>query len=188
MTFEEMKNLSEEEQKKLYNKISDARSSGKTAGYACVYGAGPTKLALTLKKSKAFAEKLHKGYWKLNWAVKKLAEDQTVKDIGGQLWLLNPLNGFYYSLRYKKDIFSTLCQGSGTYCFDLWVENIMKQRPQINGQFHDEVVLEILDNDLQKDQINKILKSSIDSVNKQLNLNVDLDVDVQLDYNYGGIH
>ena len=49
----------------------------------------------------------------------------------------------WYSLRFDKDRFSTLNQGTGAYCFDTWVKYILSKRPQLTGQFHDEVILEI---------------------------------------------
>jgi len=167
---------------------SSERSKGKTVNYAAVYGAGVEKLSLTLKESKEFASKVHSAYWKINWSVKQIAKDQTVKKIGDQMWLLNPLNNFWYSLRYEKDIFSTLNQGSATYCFDLWLKNIIKARPQINGQFHDEGIWEIDDNEESKAMFKKLLKDSIAKVNNELKLNVDLDIDVQFGYHYGAIH
>lgn len=53
------------------------------------------------------------------------------------MWLLNPINKLWYSLRFPKDIVSTLIQGSGTYAFDTWVKNTLKNRRQLTGQFHD---------------------------------------------------
>lgn len=102
------------------------------------------------------------------------------------MWLLNPVSGFWYSLRYPKDIFSTLNQGTGVYCFDIWIYNFRRKRSQLTGQMHDEVILCSKVGNRKK--IKKLLKDSIKLTNKQLNLNRDLDVDVQFGNNYSEIH
>jgi hypothetical protein len=43
------------------------------------------------------------------------AFEETIKT----MWLYNPVSKFWYSAIYK-DIFSTLNQGTGVYCFDTW--------------------------------------------------------------------
>ena len=102
------------------------------------------------------------------------------------MWLLNPINGFWYSLRTQKDVFSTLVQGTASYVFDLWVEEILKQREQITAQFHDEVVLEI--NKGEEKECTKIIRTAIDIVNKKLPLNRELDVSIQFGERYSEIH
>lgn len=98
----------------------------------------------------------------------------------------NPVSKFWYSLRSEKDIFSTLNQGTGVYCFDNWIRNVRKQRSQMTGQFHDEGIwcLKIG----HREAMTNILKNSIRIVNETLNLNVELDVDVQFGKNYAEIH
>ena len=102
------------------------------------------------------------------------------------MWLLNPINGFWYSLRTTKDIFSTLVQGTASYVFDLWVEEILKQREQITAQFHDEVVLEITEG--YEKQCEEIIRNAINIVNEKLPLNRELDVSVQFGKRYSEIH
>ena len=51
-------------------------------------------LARTSGMSVAQAKGVIEGYWKLNWSVKAIAEDQcVVKDDYGKMWLVNPVNG-----------------------------------------------------------------------------------------------
>lgn len=120
-----------------------ARKKGKTTNYASVYNAGAAKIAqaagVSLKEGKA----LHDAYWKLNWSVKAVAEEQVViKDSRGRKWLVNPFNGFCYALRSEADRFSTLAQGSGSYFFDMWVDNILTETEKrygkrtLTGSFH----------------------------------------------------
>ena len=111
MTLEEMKNLPEKEQKELFNRIKEVRNLAKTVNFSSIYGAGPVKIASTTGMPLNKAYSLHKAYWELNWSVKQIAKDTRHKIVNGKMWLYNPVSGFYYSLRYEKDKFSTLNQG-----------------------------------------------------------------------------
>jgi hypothetical protein len=98
-----------------------ARRKGKTTNYACTYGAGGATVARSAGVPVAEGEKLVEIYWERNWAINAVAENCLVKTVDGQKWLFNPVSKFWYSLRHEKDRFSTLNQGTATYCFDLWV-------------------------------------------------------------------
>lgn len=158
----------------------------KAVNYACVYGARPPTVARSAKCSVQEAEILVDAYWKKNWSVLKIAEEQVVKIVKGQRWLYNPVSRLWYSLRYEKDRFSTLNQGTGVYCFDTWIKHIRSKRPQLTGQMHDEVILCIKKGN--RDKAEELLRWAIDETNKELNLNVKLDVDVQFGNNYAEIH
>ena len=143
MTLDEMKRLPPAEQKAIIAKISAARKKGKTTNYASVYNAGAPKIAqaagVPLEEGKA----LHTAYWKLNWSVKAIADEQVIiKDSRGRKWLVNPINGFCYALRSEADRFSTLAQGTGSYFFDMWVDNILTEterrygKKTLTGSFH----------------------------------------------------
>ena len=167
--------------------VKNTRHIYKQGNYACQYGAGPPRLALTIGRDKATAERIHKAYWNKNWAVKQAAEDCHTKVCDGRMWLYNPISKFWYSLRNEKDRFSTLVQGSAVFCFDTWVMLIRKNGgPKICGQFHDEVVIPVSKGIREK--VTAHLKSAIAGVNKKLNLNRELDVDVQFGDNYAEIH
>tara|TARA_R110000851_G_scaffold326609_1_gene495460 strand:- start:703 stop:2892 length:2190 start_codon:yes stop_codon:yes gene_type:complete len=123
--------------------VSKARKGGKTTNYASVYGGSPDAIARGGGITLDLAKRLHQGYWKLNWSVKAIADEQCVfEDSTGQKWLINPINGIAYSLRTEKDRFSTLCQGTGSFFFDLWVDRIltlMKKKfgvKKLTGSFH----------------------------------------------------
>ncbi|MNV38782.1 hypothetical protein D3C71_1303450 [compost metagenome] len=102
------------------------------------------------------------------------------------MWLFNPVSELWYSLRYEKDRFSTLNQGTGVYCFDKWIMEFRKTRPQLTGQFHDEVILTVKVG--YREQVVKLLKDAIKVVNSELKMNRELDVDVQFGQSYAGIH
>lgn len=166
--------------------IKPTRDIFKNGNYLCQYGGGPAKLALTANIDLKTAEFVWKTYWEKNWAIKKVAEQQIVKTVNGQMWLLNPISGFWYSLRYEKDRFSTLIQGTASFVFDEWVKLFRSKRPQLTAQFHDEVVLHIKKGNREK--CTKLLKNSIYELNKQLNLNRELGIDVQFADRYSGVH
>lgn len=104
-----------EDHKKGIADYSKERGMAKVVNFSAVYGAGAPKIAQSTGMSLIDAQKLHKTYWERNKAVKlvaKNAKHKTVKFNGQeQMWLLNPISGFWYSLRTEKDKFSTLNQG-----------------------------------------------------------------------------
>lgn len=166
--------------------LTAQRFKGKTTNYASTYGAGAQTIATgadaTLKEGKA----LHKAYWERNWSLKAIADDQESKMVNGMLWLYNPVSKFWYVLRSKKDIFSTLNQGTGTYCFDMWLREILKKGVKLLGQFHDEIIFEIPKG--YRVSVTKYLKDCVGKVNDTLKLNRDLDVDVDYGESYDKIH
>lgn len=166
--------------------ITPIRKIFKSGNYACQYGAGPPRLALTAGLSLPEAEMVHAAYWKKNWAVKEVAKNQKTKTVSGQMWLYNPVSGFWYSLRYEKDIFSTLVQGTASYVFDRWVEIVRSKRPQLTAQFHDEIVLHPKLGFREKCE--KLLRDAIKQLNDRLKLNRELDIDVQFGNRYSDIH
>lgn len=166
--------------------IKNIRHTYKQGNYACQYGAGIPRLALTIGCSRELAERIHVAYWKRNWSIKQAAEDQLTKVSNKQMWLYNPISRFWYSLRAEKDKFSTLVQGSAVFCFDTWVRELRKRKLKMAGQFHDEVVAPVLKG--RREEVKKIVRESIDKVNARLKLNRELDVDTQFGDNYAEIH
>ena len=115
----------------------------KTTNYSALYGVGAKKLARELGISISDAVKLLEAFWEVNWAVRATAKEQYLKTLkDGSVWLKNPVSGFYYSLRYEKDIWSTLNQSTGVYGFDTWIAYSQSLGVDIVLQMHDEVVVE----------------------------------------------
>ena len=165
----------------------------KTTNYACQYGAGVATVARSAKCDQATGARLHKAYWDLNWSIKEISANTVVKQVDGKMWQQNPVNGFWYSLRSDKDRFSTLCQGTGAYVFDIWCNNIIAicnerwgMDPKLSGQFHDELILQVRkgNQDLWRDLLNEAMART----NKQLKLNRDCACDVQFGATYAEIH
>jgi DNA polymerase I-like protein with 3'-5' exonuclease and polymerase domains len=163
------------------------RDIAKNGNYACQYGAYPPRLSITCGISIEKAQELFDGYWKLNWSIQEVAKRQRVKTLeDGDMWLFNPLSGFWYSLRKDNDRFSTLIQGTASYVFDLWVNRILRHRPQLTAQFHDEIVLTVKEG--YREEIEKFLRKCIKETNDELKLNRQLDIGVQFGDRYAGIH
>jgi len=157
----------------------------KVVNYSATYGIGKAKLARDLKASVAFAGDLLQTYWTRNWSIKEIAANTKIKTIKGSMWLLNPVSGFWYSLRYEKDIFSTLNQGTGVFCFDNWVREVRRYR-KITAQFHDEIIIKVGKDDVEVTK--NILQKAITAVNNKLKLNIKLKVDTKSGGNYADIH
>jgi hypothetical protein len=174
--------LSKEDEKH----IKAQRKAAKPVNYGGVYGQSAAGLAQSAGMPIKQAEALNKIYWERNWSVKAIAKEQVWKHCLDGMWLRNPVSGFWYSLRNEKDIFSTLNQGTGVYCFDIWVRHIRKKRPQLTAQFHDEVVLCIKKG--HREGCTKLLKGAIIDANKELGLNRELDISVDYGDSYAEIH
>lgn len=176
----------EDEHSPKYKSLKEVRKKGKGVNYAAIYGAGVSTLARSAGIPENEARKLQDVYWKRNWSVKKLAEDQTVKVCNGLMWLFNPVSKFWYSLRYEKDIFSTLNQGTGVYCFDTWVKYVRQSGPPLCGQFHDEWITVVKKGN--RDRLNAHVKKAMDKANAELKLNRELGFDLQFGDSYAEIH
>jgi hypothetical protein len=164
----------------------DIRLKAKKVNYACIYGAKPPKIAQTANVPLSEAKVFHGVYWYRNKAVLEVAASCKIKEVNGMKWLYNPISKFWLSLRHEKDKFSTLNQSTGVFCFDRWVGNIRSAGIKLCGQFHDEVVFHIREED--RAFVTDILHAAIDSANKELNLNVNLAVSVAFGDSYAEIH
>lgn len=179
----------------IVQKVSAARSVGKSTNYASVYQAGAATIARTAGVSLEEGKNLFDAYWRLNWAVKAIAEEQVVvADSLGNKWLVNPLNGFLYSLRTEKDRFSALAQGTGSFMFHMWVDRILDKmeekwgRKTLTAQFHDEVVIVCKNTPRAIESISEIISSSISEVSDEWRLRRKLGCEVQVGYRYADIH
>lgn len=175
----------------LYKKTEDKRVKAirhtyKQGNYAATYGARPPRIALTVGCSRAAAERIYNAYWKRNWSLNKIGESQRVEIFDGKQWLFNPVSGFWYNLRCPKDAFSTLNQGTGTYCFDTYLKHVRHNGPPIIGQFHDEWIAPIKIG--HEDKLRKHVEEAIKKTNEELKLNRELQVELHFGFNYGDIH
>lgn len=166
--------------------LDKLRKGYKVTNYSATYGVKKRKLSRTSGLPLDESQRLLDAFWERNWSLVQIAKDQVIKRMNGSMWLYNPVSKFWYSLRNEKDIFSTLNQGTGVFCFDSWIREFFGERKQLTAQFHDEVVLEIKKGN--RERCVKMLKDAIARVNDKLKLNIKLDVDVQFGDSYAQIH
>lgn len=195
MTLDEMKALPADKQEELFKEIHQSRRAGKSGNYASVYGAGGPTIAKAAGVDLTTGDKLFEGYWKLQWSVKVIADEQYVfEDSRNKKWLVNPVNGFCYSLRKDADRFSTLAQGTGSYIFDLWVdkvETLMEDRHGVKRLIysaHDEFATRVKDRPKAKESIESITQEALEMVNIDLKLRREMGCDVQFGKRYSDIH
>lgn len=176
-----------QEQYDNYNEepeLKAIRKDYKVTNYSAVYGVGKAKLARTTGMKVVLAGKLLKAYWEKNWAVKKVAESRITKEVDKEIWMYNDVSGFWYSLRYDKDRFSTTNQSTGVFVFDTFVVYCRANGAKVCASFHDEVAVPT--NDLEETY--KILDKSCVQANKRLGLNVDVKIDYKSGKTYAEVH
>lgn len=177
-----------DEEKARYKKIKAVRQDAKVVNFSATYGAGPPKIAESLKKPLEQAKLLHSIYWKRNNAVKRTANSCRVKEVNGQKWLYNPLSRFWMFLKADKDKFSTLNQSSGVFVFDSWLRNVQKRIHPIKVimQYHDELLLVCKKEE--KDFVEKQLHLAMEDTNSEIKLNVDIHISTSWGNNYAECH
>ena len=166
--------------------LKSLRKNYKVVNYSATYGVGAAKLARETGMSKKEAETLLDAFWSRNWSVQQVADELEVRDLHGHNWVKNPVSGFWYTLRSEKDRFSTLNQGTGVYCFDMWVKECREMGVQTIGQFHDEIIALTKEEDADVTE-NKMIHG-IRCLNDDLNLNVKLGIDAQFGKTYADVH
>jgi DNA polymerase I-like protein with 3'-5' exonuclease and polymerase domains len=172
--------------KDRFKRLDNLRKKAKVVNYSALYGVGKSKLSRSSGMTEDEAKDLLEAFWKMNWAVKAVAEGLTVRTIGGKMWLFNPVSRFWISLRYDKDRFSSLNQSTGVFCFDSWLAHCWAKGIRGVGQFHDEVIAPVKVG--QEQVVYDKMKRAIEEVNQKLQLNVPLDVDPQFGGRYSEIH
>ncbi len=169
-----------------FDELDDIRHKAKTTNYSAMYGVGKAKLSKELDISQKEAGKLIEAYWTKNWSVRKFAASCRVQTIDDQMWVKNPLNNYWYSLRYEKDVFSTVNQGAGDFIFTLWQYFIMQEGIVIRGGFHDEIITTCPEDQI-KETVSKLYKA-IDKVNEVVQMKVPVGIDYKVGKNYGEVH
>lgn len=175
------------EEHKRTGSLKSVRKSYKVTNYSATYGIKPLGLSRRGGFSVKDAEKLLDAFWKRNWALEAIAKDAKVKTTrDGKMWLYNTVSGFWYSLRYEKDKFSTLNQSTGVYCFDTWLDNCINLGLSAIGQFHDEAIFLVKKGDEPKTAV--AVSKAMDETNDKLKLNVTLSTAPEFGDNYSEIH
>ena len=184
----ELHKLYSETEGKEGKSFKEIRDIYKMANYSCIYGVGAPKFSETVGCSRKEAKDIISKYWDRNWSIKQLPKDMTTKTVGDQMWLLNPVNNFWYSIRNEKDIFSTLNQGTGAYVFDCWLKYMTLEGVIPFLQYHDEKLTLVKKEKGARERHRKIINDSMKKVNDTLQLNVEISVDVQFGKTYADVH
>tara|TARA_R110000782_G_scaffold268495_1_gene365021 strand:- start:1179 stop:3302 length:2124 start_codon:yes stop_codon:yes gene_type:complete len=178
--------LPDEEQNTILKKLKLARSKGKTCNYASLYNVGAETLGRNLDISKKEAQKLIDAYWEIHYAVKTVSQEFTLKKVGDETWVYNPISRFFYYCRNTKDLFSIVNQSSAVYCFNMWVWNCTQMGIYPVTQSHDDSAYIV---DIQRVENTKsIIEEAMKRVNRQLNLKVELACDTQVGKNIAETH
>lgn len=175
-----------QEQKDIFNKVKPLRNKSKTTNYGVTYGQGVNGLAKTLGIPKSEAKVLIDSYWERNWAIRAFADSCEVKNVGSQMWILNPVSRFWYTLRSDKDRFATVNSSTAVYVFDTWVKHIKNFGAKVQYQCHDEHVFSV-----KKDKTElakEMLIEAIRLTNEELQLEVTVSMGTAAGNNYGEIH
>lgn len=167
--------------------FKEERQSAKTVNFSSTYKVGKKTLARNLKKSEKFAGDILDAFWKRNWAIKAFERDCITKTVGEQMWVKQPVSGFWYTLRSEKDIFSTVNQGTAVYVFDVWLAFTRKLGLKVNFQAHDEQLL-IIKNEIPQEEVKLKINKAIELVNKKLQLNVPISCSIDFGFNYKQVH
>ena len=162
------------------------RKNYKVVNYSATYGVGAAKLARETGMSQAEAKTLLNAFWSRNWSIEKMSGKVRTRELFGSMWLLNPVSGFWHSLRSDKDRFSTLNQSTGVYCFDTWVSICRKNGIKAVGQFHDEIIALVKKGE--EGAVEKMMHDAAIELNDKVKLNVPLGTDVQFGNTYADIH
>ena len=174
------------EKTQLFKALKVVRAIGKKGNYTAVYGAGDAAIARAIQRPLNEGKAFKEAYWKRNWSVLAIAAEQIVKKCLGGMWLFNPVSELWYSLRYEKDRFSTLNQGTGVWAFDKYVKNVRDGGPPLCGQFHDEWVATVKIGS--RERLKAHCQKAIDKTNEELKLNRELDFSVDFGESYAQIH
>lgn len=170
----------------VYKNIDGIRYKSKTTNFSATYKVGKATLSRNSGLSLKESEKLLNIYWERNKAILDVENSLKIKQIGSQMWLLNPVSKFWYSLRAEKDKFSTLNQGTAVFVFDKYVYYSMKEGITPIFQVHDEFTTNVL---IEEEEETKIkLQKAIQKVNEELKLNVQIGASIDFGINYKQCH
>lgn len=176
---------SDEEQAR-FKKLKGIRNKSKITNFSATYKVGAATLSRNSGMKKKEAKALLEIYWKRNKAILQVENSLQIKQIGDQKWLLNPVSGYWYSLRADKDKFSTLNQGTAVYCFDIWITYMRQLGLKIAMQYHDEVLFNVKEGEQEKTL--EIIAEAMRLTNEKLKLNIEVGCGTQWGHNYAETH
>jgi DNA polymerase I-like protein with 3'-5' exonuclease and polymerase domains len=196
--------LSDKQQHEAFESLDKKRAISKTGTYSLTYGAGAAKVGeaanIPLKESKS----LHKGYWDINWSVKKFAEDRITKDVRGltwirkhkkagglttvnnSTWIWNEHSNLWLFLKNDKDRFSACNQNFAVKVFDIWGYFLMEEGIEPSFQSHDEYLWYCREEDVEAHKL--IIDRSVVKLNNYFKPPIPLEIDYKVGKTYAEVH
>lgn len=104
------------------------------------------------------------------------------------MYILNPVSNFWVSLRYFKDIFSSLNQSTAVFVFDCYLQEVRKRVNTVMLQIHDELLYYFDNERVSKEDNLKYLKECIAKVNNKIQFHIPMDVSADYGINYSECH
>lgn len=175
-----------EELSEQFKKISKVRKSSKVVNYACTYSASPKKIAETADIPLKDAQKLHKAYWDTNISIKQYTDSLIVKSVDGKNWIYNPFTKLWLLLTADHIKFSACNQNFGACLFDTFLWYLVKAGVKPIMTIHDELSFYI--DEGQEDWARKVVKESMDKVNKVFNQPITFESEPEFATSYGNVH
>jgi hypothetical protein len=173
-----------QEDKKRFSSLKIIRTKSKIVNFSATYKVGLKTLIRNSGMKAEEAKRTLDTFWERNKAILQIERNLKIRHIDGKMWLQNPTNMFWYSLRNEKDKFSTLNQGTAVYVFDIWIGFMRRMGIKIAYQCHDEVMF----NTKKKEKTKEMIKDSMQMVNNLLKLNIEVGCSVDFGKNYAEIH
>lgn len=183
---ESFKVYSDEELAEQFDRLTKIRHTCKTTNYSATYSASPKKIAETAGVPLKVGEALHKTYWDLNWSVKKFTESLQVKTVDGRNWIYNPFTKLWLLLTADHIKFSAVNQNFGACVFDLFLWYLIQAGVKPIMTVHDELSFYI--DEGQEDWARKVIKESMDKVNKAFNQPIKFESEPEFAKSYGDVH
>ena len=170
-----------------FDRLKSLRKGAKVVNYSSLYGVGAKTLSRQSSMSVKESQRLLEAFWELNKSILEVSKSAKVKTTrDGRKWVYNPVSGFWYSLRHDKDIWSTINQSTGVYCFDTWLGYCVAGGLKVIGQFHDESIFLVNKGD--EPETARVVGESMRKTNDKLKLNVTLSTSPEFGDNYSEIH
>jgi hypothetical protein len=176
----------DEELSVQFKKISKIRKSSKVVNYACTYSASPKKIAETAEISLKEAQTLHKAYWDTNISIKQYTDSLMVKVVDGRNWIYNPFTKLWLILTADHIKFSACNQNFGACVFDTFLWFLIQAGVKPIMTIHDELSFYI--DEGQEDWARKVIKESMDKVNKVFNQPIKFESEPEFADSYGSVH
>jgi hypothetical protein len=170
-----------------FQRIDLLRKKAKVVNYSSLYGVGASKLSQSSGMSLPESKELLDEFWNIHSSIKKVTNKTRVKTLkDGSMWAYNPVSKFWYSLRYERDIWSTINQSTGVFVFDTWLYFCSQKGRWPVLQMHDESLFVVTKGG--EGHMIEVLDKSMEEVNVKLSLNVEIKHDYNTGKSYAAVH